>query len=555
MSLVVDKILRTEGSDEVGIGNIYFIVFHGETVAPFTSDLNVIGFSSDSESSDNGETHHTDVRIATANPDGVSMVMMVEENQSRDIAGRGTIGAWKTQTNLVWKSTMLGMVAGSIDTNTESAKETGFTAIQNALYGLASDDMSPPKGDDDVIDIKRVTISQFGQSQTISFRSFSDQDTTYDVTFKLSFSEIGTAVSSGADRIDLFASDDSRAYLASWDQQSADGKWEGWTPLGSNPRLSSPITAVSRSETHLDLFGINSEGKIYTATRTLQTDEAGAPTDETWTDWSRILDEVAAPGTSVSAVSRAEHHLDVFVVGTDGGVYTATWEPDSNQWRGWSRILDKGVAAPGTSVSAVSRAKHYLDVFVVGEDGGVYTATWEPDSGQWRGWSRIRERIAATSVSAVSRAKHHLDVFVVGEDGGVYTAEWEPPFEDKPTFGVRWKGWSRIIDKGVATPSASVTAVSRAKYLMDVFVLGNDGGIYTAAWKPNPGWEPSFFGRWRDPSRILNATAAPESSISVVARGPKKLDLFMLGQDGGIWTAAWDQDAAHGEWLDWSKVL
>jgi hypothetical protein len=77
------------------------------------------------------------------------------------------------------------MVAGGIPTGTEAAKNAGFAGISNAVNGLASIYMELPKGDDDVIGTRRVTITQPGQSQTIRFRSPADQeDATYDVTFK-----------------------------------------------------------------------------------------------------------------------------------------------------------------------------------------------------------------------------------------------------------------------------------------------------------------------------------------------------------------------------------
>jgi hypothetical protein len=41
----------------------------------------------------------------------------------------------------------------------------------------------------------------------------------------------------------------------------------------------------------------------------------------------------------VTAVSRGTDKLDIFVVGTDGGVWTASWEPSfTDGWRGWRRI-------------------------------------------------------------------------------------------------------------------------------------------------------------------------------------------------------------------------
>ena len=42
------------------------------------------------------------------------------------------------------------------------------------------------------------------------------------------------------------------------------------------------------------------------------------------------------PGAPVTAVSRSTDKLDVFVVGTDGRVWTAAWEPGfTDWWHGW----------------------------------------------------------------------------------------------------------------------------------------------------------------------------------------------------------------------------
>ena len=185
MSLVVDKIKAVEESDEAGADDIYLIVFQGRTIAPFASGLNSVGPGAAWSDFDTGDEDGTDVRVASTNADGVYAAMMVEKDSGKDISGDAVVGAWKAQTDLIWKSLMLGMVAGGIATGTEAAKSAGFTGIRNALNGLASLYMEFPKGDDDVIDVERVTITQPGQSQTISFRSPSNQeDATYDVTFK-----------------------------------------------------------------------------------------------------------------------------------------------------------------------------------------------------------------------------------------------------------------------------------------------------------------------------------------------------------------------------------
>jgi hypothetical protein len=183
MSLVVDKIKCVEESDEDGADDIYLIVFRGRTVAPFDSNLVSIGPGSTWSDFDTGETHGGDVTIAATHRDAVYAVMMVEEDDGTDISGDEVLGAWKAQTALTWKSIMLSVVVAGQPTGSDGAKASGFAGIENTLNGLASLYMDFPKGNDDKIKIKRVTITKPGQAQTLRFRSDSE-DATYDVTFK-----------------------------------------------------------------------------------------------------------------------------------------------------------------------------------------------------------------------------------------------------------------------------------------------------------------------------------------------------------------------------------
>ena len=183
MSLVVDKIKCVEESDEIGADDLYLIVFRGSTVSPFTSSLAVVGPGTPWSDFDTGETHHTDVTVSATSADSVYAVMLVEKDSGKDITGAEVLGAWRTQTDLTWKSIMLSLIAGGLSTGSATAKDSGFVGIRNALNGLASIYMNFPKGDDDVLAVKRVTIVSAGTSQTLRFRSV-NEDATYDITFK-----------------------------------------------------------------------------------------------------------------------------------------------------------------------------------------------------------------------------------------------------------------------------------------------------------------------------------------------------------------------------------
>jgi len=249
-----------------------------------------------------------------------------------------------------------------------------------------------------------------------------------------------------------------------------------------------------------------------------------------WHGWWSIADLQVEPGSPVSVASRGANNLDVFVVGKDGGIYTAAWGPQTDStWKGWWRISDLE-AKPGSSVSVTSRGADWLDIFVVGNDGGIYTASWNPafEDG-WHGWWRIGNNAVdpGSPVSVVSRSADKLDVFVTGSDGGIYTAAWEPGFTDG------WHGWSRIGDLA-ADPESYIAAVSRGTDKLDIFVVGPDGKVQAN------GWEPKFPCGWKGWQNVLDASFKPGSCLGAISRSSDWLDVFAASVDSNVYTAAWN---------------
>ncbi|HEX6472584.1 MAG TPA: hypothetical protein VF069_26065 [Streptosporangiaceae bacterium] len=234
---------------------------------------------------------------------------------------------------------------------------------------------------------------------------------------------------------------------------------------------------VSREPNHLDVFITGNNGHVYTSawTEGMEWNGLGG-----WFD----IGGVFPAGAPVSAVSRAPDHLDLFVIGNDGRVYTSAWT-EGMGWNGLGGWFDIGGVFPvGAPVSVVSRAPNHLDLFVTGNDGRVYTSAWT-EGGQWtglNGWFNIGGVFpVGTPVSAVSRAPNHLDLFVIGNDGHVYTSAW--------TEGMEWNGLRGWFDIGGVFPAANPTpAVARHSKQLDVFVLGNDGHVYTSAWTDGGQW-------------------------------------------------------------------
>lgn len=241
-----------------------------------------------------------------------------------------------------------------------------------------------------------------------------------------------------------------------------------------------------------------------------------------------------------NVVSRSTDKLDVFVCDGGGNTVTAAWEPAMvSWWEGWWSVRG-GRAAPGAPVTAVSRRPDFLDVFVVGTDGRVYTAAWSPSRG-WQGWWPIGNVVFPQGgmINAVVRSQDHLDIFATDTSGRVLTAAWEPAFTDG------WHGWWHIRG-GRAQAGAPVTAVSRSTDKLDVFVVGTDGRPYTAAWTPTSGgWQ----GWWS----LNGGMAAHGSIVTAVRRRPDFMDVFVIGLDGRGWTAAWSPGKPWAGWWPMGK--
>ncbi len=254
-----------------------------------------------------------------------------------------------------------------------------------------------------------------------------------------------------------------------------DGHWQTTWVVGNS--VNAPLHGVPGGAVHgiscqqgmLHVFYTNTQGRIIFARR----DTAGGGT---WPEHAGLSGVATAPGGHVTAVCRRPGQLDVFCVGTDGGIYTASWSVGSS-WSPWSKIGNT-VARAGNYVSAVSRNRDKIDIFVVDTQGRTMSAAWDPDQG-WRGWWHIQNGMAGPTgfVTCVSRNLDLLDIFVRGTDGRVYTAAWSP--------SGGWGGWWPINEARTIGP---VWPVSRSQDKLDIFFAAPDGTVQTAAWPVNGEW-------------------------------------------------------------------
>ncbi len=128
---------------------------------------------------------------------------------------------------------------------------------------------------------------------------------------------------------------------------------------------------------------------------------------------------------------------------------------------------------------------------------------------------------------AVSHTPNRLDIFVVGHNGGIYTSG--------QTNGGAWEAWHPVgnPDAGENVPTNSVvSAVSRTGNRIDIFLVGHNGGIYTSGQTNGGVWEG-----WHPIGNPGAGHTVPTRSVVFpVSHSPDSLDIFVVGHNGGIYT-------------------
>jgi hypothetical protein len=194
---------------------------------------------------------------------------------------------------------------------------------------------------------------------------------------------------------------------------------------------------------------------------------------------------------------------------------------------------------PGPVVSAVVRDRNVMDIFGVDAGQRIYTAAWKPDhTDGWHRWAQLKGGMAATgtSVYGVSRQTDQLDIFAVGTDRRVYSAAWNP------SDGTRWAGWWRIGDLTVA-PNTSVHAVgSISRNSIDIFAVGSDRKVYTTSWQPSTGWVA-----W---TRLDGTTVRANTMVFGVRRGGD-IDIFTVDTNADV---VWASYISGAGWQPWRAL-
>jgi hypothetical protein len=230
----------------------------------------------------------------------------------------------------------------------------------------------------------------------------------------------------------------------------------GWSSLGGV--ATSGVAATSSATTSSDIFVRGTDqGLWYRAWNGVGSGS--------WQPLGGVL-------TSSPGADTVGSETSVFVRGNDAQLWTMS--SSSGTFGPWTPL--GGVLTSGPSADAWSGAGSHLDVFVRGTDGALWHK-WA-DNGTWYSWEPLGGMLASDPAT-VSWGPERIDVFVRGTDSRL----WHRWFD-----GGAWYGWEPL--GGVLTSSPAVTSCGRGH--LDVLVVGSDAQIWRkgyngASWG---GWQP-----------------------------------------------------------------
>jgi hypothetical protein len=260
------------------------------------------------------------------------------------------------------------------------------------------------------------------------------------------------AVARTPNRLDVFwVGRDGGIGSTAWEGGVNGGAWARHFPVAppGAARPNSPVVAVARTPNRLDVYWIGPNDGIWS------TAWEGGVNNNGWAPVFPVTrPDVTRDDSSLAVIARTPNRLDVFWVGRDGGIGSTAWEGGVNggAWAVDFPVARPGVTRAGAALAAIARTPNRLDVFWIGSDGGIGSTAWEGgvNGGAWAPdfpVARPGVTHAGAALAAIARTPNRLDVFWIGSDGGLGSTAWEG--------GVNGGAWAP--DFPVAAPGAART--------------------------------------------------------------------------------------------------
>lgn len=221
------------------------------------------------------------------------------------------------------------------------------------------------------------------------------------------------------------------------------------------------------------------------------------------------------------------------------------------------------IIVPDSRIAAVSTRPGETSLFALTDDHQIWTKFFDPDHpglperGGWSDWLPLGPKTFQgvfpdhPQVVAISTVPGGVTLFILGDDGLVWSKFFDPNHLGPPEFG----GWSDWFPLGTNTfpTGAPIVAVSSTPGGVQIFIHGNDGQIWSKYFDPqHPG--PAQNNGWSDWFAMGPKTFG-RYKVDAVSSSPRGTQIFIVGDDNQIWSKFFDPDhpgpAINNGWSDW----
>jgi hypothetical protein len=255
---------------------------------------------------------------------------------------------------------------------------------------------------------------------------------------------------------------------------------------------------------------------------------------------------VFVPGGGVAAASYDVDNVETFAIGYDGKLWsTGFWYQGS--WNDSAPLSQDGYTfKPGGGLAAIHRVSQHIDTFTIGNDGKLWSAgyydwgTWYPAGPIVQAQNQFVFPVGG-GITAASRTPYVLDTFAIGWDQHVWNTGW---FDDN--------GWHPAYEPTTNNvtfvPGGGVAAVGEDANNIDVFTIGYDGNLWSAASWRTDHWVAAY------PVLALNGLAAAGAQLGAVLRQPGNIvDVVFIAFNGSLWDLRGVFDTTNGfHWVAFS---
>jgi hypothetical protein len=170
-------------------------------------------------------------------------------------------------------------------------------------------------------------------------------------------------------------------------------QWNGWFPIGPNTfPVGSPVSVIHprSDEGTVSLYVVGTDGQVWS-------NFWPAVGSTQWNGWFPIGPNTFPVGSLVSVIHPRsdEGAVSLYVVGTDSQVWSNFWPAaGSTQWNGWFPI-GPNTFPQGFPVNVIHPriVEGAVSLYVIGTDGKVWSNFWPAQPAQWNGWFPIGDNV------------------------------------------------------------------------------------------------------------------------------------------------------------------